>query len=103
MDENGIPGTMGMPHLKRALHESGSEGDGKKSQLVVPYGRRTGKSGLDGQKLQEEGKELAGELAKWAKEQCGAEVIEVDGTSMYFIKPARKNECMCGREESSFG
>lgn len=67
-------GTTGMLHLKRALYEEGG-----KRQLVVPFARRVGINGMevDG----DEGK-MASLLGEWAKRKCGAEVVEVDASSM---------------------
>ncbi|KAF8468951.1 vacuolar ATP synthase subunit S1-domain-containing protein [Kalaharituber pfeilii] len=64
-----MSGTAGMPHMKRAL--LGEYGESK-SQLVVPYGKKDASSATD----------IADELKEFAKDRCGAEVVEVDPSSM---------------------
>lgn len=67
VDGEGLPG---MPHLKRAFDDGG-----KKDHLVVPFARNTE---INGMEVKED---VAILLADWAKEKCGAEIVEVDATS----------------------
>lgn len=62
-------GVVGMPHLKRALREV-------PGNLVVPYARtvHAGDDSLGG--------DIAVRLGEWARDKCGAELVEVDASSM---------------------
>jgi len=66
---------VGMPHLKRALHE-------ERGQLIVPYARRP--SDVDKGEMSSLGGEIAVELGEWARQNCGAEVVEVDASTGSF-------------------
>lgn len=79
-----IAGTVGVPHLKRALHNV-------PGNIVVPYARSSvlGHDDADADADGEEGEgsgslggQIAVELGEWARDQCGAEMVEVDASSM---------------------
>ena len=69
--------TVGMPHLKRALHEV-------PGNLVVPYARSMPghDDADDGGGSGSLGGQTAMKLGEWARDKCGAELVEVDASSM---------------------